>query len=67
MKLRTTFWGNDMLFEGDLPLTLRALPIGSKVTKATITLTPVIATDQTPAQQFHERLLAAAGAPNLNK
>ncbi|MGD2076749.1 MAG: hypothetical protein PVH18_00050 [Chloroflexota bacterium] len=40
MKLTTTFHGNDLLFEGDLSLMLKALPSGARVTAATATLAP---------------------------
>lgn len=40
MKLSTTFWGDDLLFEGDLSLSLRALPAGARITRAVATLAP---------------------------
>lgn len=41
MLLQTTFHGHDLLFEGDLPLRLRAIPAGATITRAIITLEPV--------------------------
>ncbi len=40
MKLSTTFWGDDLLFEGDLSLSLRVLPAGARITRAVATLAP---------------------------
>jgi hypothetical protein len=40
MKLTTTYWGGDDLFEGDRTVWLRALPAGAIVTQATLTLKP---------------------------
>src|SRR5262245_44954091 len=56
MRLSTTFRGGDLLFEGDLPLVLRAIPAGATVTKASVTVAPA----QRPSQ-FHEAFPIGAG------
>ena len=61
MKLQTTFHGNDVLFEGDLPLALRAIPAGAHVTRATLTLAPV-SNKATDPVSFEESLQGAGGA-----
>jgi DNA-binding beta-propeller fold protein YncE len=62
MKLRTTFHGNDLLFEGDLPLSLRALPTGAKVERAVITLSPVTPTEPIGAVRFKEQFPVKDGS-----
>jgi len=59
MELRTTFHGGDILFEGDLPLLLRALPAGATVTHATLTVAPAQGTDQ--SERFHESFDLTSG------
>jgi hypothetical protein len=58
MKLTTTYRGDELLFEGDLPLTLRALPAGARLTRAQATIAPV---ERDPQQPFREPLALDAG------
>ncbi|MFQ3664188.1 MAG: choice-of-anchor R domain-containing protein, partial [Chloroflexaceae bacterium] len=53
MKLTTIFWGDDLLFEGDLSLILRMLPVGARITRAVATLAPA-ASALHPKQLFEE-------------
>src|SRR5262245_33791388 len=59
MKLRTTFWGADVLFEGDLSLALRAIPAGARGTCALVT--PAPAQGIGPDEIFHELFPIANG------
>src|SRR5262249_23473050 len=61
MKLSTTFRGEDLLFEGDLQLLLRAIPAGAKMTRAQVTLAPTISSTADPDQRFHETLAVSNG------
>ncbi|HWQ15748.1 MAG TPA: choice-of-anchor R domain-containing protein, partial [Roseiflexaceae bacterium] len=60
MKLTTSFFGDDLLFEGDVALTLRALPAGARVTRAVATLAPV-ASSRAGSQPFVEEFAVAGG------
>jgi hypothetical protein len=60
MKLRTAWHGDAHPFEGDITLTLRALPADAIITHAVVTLTPRSAVDDRP---FEERFVLGPAVP----
>lgn len=61
MQLITSFHGDELLFEGDLPLTLRAIPVGARIRRARATLAPAVPGAGTPNTLFHETITVSGG------
>lgn len=61
MQLITSFHGDELLFEGDLPLTLRAIPAGARIRRARATLTPAVPGGAPPDDLFRETITVSGG------